>query len=121
MEFLFTREQEELRKEVHDVLEKHLKLGHFKVRTDSWGGERHSEGVKVLSDEMVERGWCGMTWPKEYGGQEKTYQDRGLPMRTRGTDFHDILNSPAGRGAMTYTLEPFAKCCCSLPATSNML
>ncbi|MFC1965407.1 acyl-CoA dehydrogenase family protein [Chloroflexota bacterium] len=76
MEFLFTKEQEELRQEVREVLEKHLKLGHFKVMTDGWSGHRHDEGIKALSKEMVERGWCGMTWPKEYGGRGKTYLDR---------------------------------------------
>ncbi|MFC1940687.1 acyl-CoA dehydrogenase family protein [Chloroflexota bacterium] len=76
MEFLFTKEQEELRQEVREVLEKHLKLGHFEVMTDGWNWHRHDEGIKALSKEMVERGWCGMTWPKEYGGGGKTYLDR---------------------------------------------
>ena len=25
---------------------------------------------------MAERGWIGMTWPKKYGGQERTYVDK---------------------------------------------
>ena len=76
MEFEFTKEQEELRKEVDEVLENHLKLGHFKIMTDGWNRQRRTEGTEALSKEMVEHGWCGMTWPKEYGGQGKTYLDR---------------------------------------------
>jgi hypothetical protein len=29
---------------------------------------------------MAQKGWIGMTWPKEYGGQGKTYVDRTILM-----------------------------------------
>ena len=76
MEFQFTDEQEALRKEVDEVLERHLQLGHFKIMTDGWMRQPRNEGTEALSKEMVERGWCGMTWPKEYGGHGRTYLDR---------------------------------------------
>ncbi|MDY7019540.1 MAG: acyl-CoA dehydrogenase family protein [Chloroflexota bacterium] len=79
MEFEFTKEQDELREEVREVIEKHIKLGNHKVMSDSFFIERKEEdmaGAEALSKEMAEHGWCGMTWPKENGGREMSYLDR---------------------------------------------
>ncbi len=76
MDFRFTEEQEQLRHEVHEVLEKHLKLGNIRIMTDGWTRQGVNPGTIALSTEMAARGWCGMTWPKEYGGKGRTYLDR---------------------------------------------
>ena len=76
MDFGFTEEQEKFRQEVRDFLEEKVKSGAFKVSSNGWV-EGHSQ---EFSKEMSKRGLVGMTWPKEYGGQERTYIDRTILM-----------------------------------------
>ena len=37
---------------------------------DSLGNRRDYD--QAFSRKMAERGWIGMTWPKQYGGHERT-------------------------------------------------
>ncbi|MFH2013282.1 MAG: acyl-CoA dehydrogenase family protein [Pseudomonadota bacterium] len=76
MEFGFTREQEKLRAEVRDFLETKVRDGEFQVKSNVWV-EGHSQ---KLSKEMSKKGWIGMTWPEEYGGQNRSYIDRTIVM-----------------------------------------
>ncbi|MFC1820559.1 acyl-CoA dehydrogenase family protein, partial [Thermodesulfobacteriota bacterium] len=72
MKFSLTAKQEAFRKEIRDFLTTELNgecffdSGHGLVGTDSFD----------FSKKMAERGWIGMTWPKEYGGQERTYVEK---------------------------------------------
>jgi len=76
MEFGFTKEQEQFREEVRSFLEEELAKGGFVCRSNQW-----VEGVsKEFSRKVAERGWIGMTWPKEYGGQGRSYIDRAILM-----------------------------------------
>ena len=36
----------------------------------------HSEFDADFTRKVAARGWIGMTWPKRYGGQERSYLDR---------------------------------------------
>ncbi len=76
MDFGFTKEQESFRQEVRDFLEKKIECGAFEIISNGWLENSSQE----FSKEMSERGWIGMTWPKEYGGQERTYMDRAILM-----------------------------------------
>jgi len=40
-------------------------------RARSWSG-----GSRAFSRKLGERGWIGMTWPKRYGGHERSYAER---------------------------------------------
>jgi len=40
-------------------------------RARSWSG-----GSREFSRKLGERGWIGMTWPKRYGGHERSYAER---------------------------------------------
>jgi acyl-CoA dehydrogenase len=40
-------------------------------RSRSWSG-----GSRAFSKKLGERGWIGMTWPKKYGGHERSYAER---------------------------------------------
>jgi len=40
-------------------------------RSRSWSG-----GSRAFSKKLGERGWIGMTWPKKYGGYERSYAER---------------------------------------------
>ncbi len=72
MDFKFTKEQEELRKQVRDFLEDELKKGSFKTHCDAWMGGYSRE----FSKKMGEKGWIGVCWPKDRCGQGKSYIDR---------------------------------------------
>lgn len=84
MDFGFTREQEELRKEVREFLEEEIAAGTFSphVGTPIAGSHLLSEGALTsgrsmeFSRKMAKRNWIGFTWPKKYGGQERSYVDK---------------------------------------------
>ena len=60
-----------LRLEVRDFL--NAELSHLKPsdRANSW-----SEADEDFTKKLGAKGWIGMTWPKKYGGQEKTMLER---------------------------------------------
>ena len=72
MDFAFTREQEQFRQEVRGFLEQELRQGTFRPREDGfWRGYS-----REFSRKVGEKGWIGLTWPREYGGQGRGYLDR---------------------------------------------
>jgi alkylation response protein AidB-like acyl-CoA dehydrogenase len=62
---------EALRLEVRDFLESERRAGTWGGVGQSWGGHNPE-----LSRKLGARGWIGMTWPKRYGGGERTYLER---------------------------------------------
>src|SRR3990172_2364601 len=72
MDFKFTAEQEAFRKEVRDFLEAEIKAGTFEPGCDAWIQGYSPEFTKKVS----KKGWIGLTWPKEYGGQGRGHIDR---------------------------------------------
>ncbi|WP_028226355.1 acyl-CoA dehydrogenase family protein [Paraburkholderia ferrariae] len=60
-----------LREEVREFLIKNLSSIPMHMRARSWHGFDAEFSRKV-----AERGWVGMTWPKKYGGQERTMLER---------------------------------------------
>jgi len=72
MRLAFTKEQEEFRQEVRDFLKAELEAGTFTTTAGVMVGKPSQE----FSKKMAKKGWIGITWPKEYGGQERTYVDK---------------------------------------------
>jgi len=72
MDFAFTEEQEKFRKEVRDFLEGEIKQGLWEPECDAWI-ERYDPG---FTKRVAAKGWIGLTWPKEYGGQGRSFVDR---------------------------------------------
>ncbi|MEE8556821.1 MAG: acyl-CoA dehydrogenase family protein [Myxococcota bacterium] len=72
MDFLETPEQERLRESVRAFLRDDPSVRTRSVQEDGWivGFDRS------FSRRLAERGWIGMTWPRPYGGAERTYLDR---------------------------------------------
>ncbi len=73
MRFVFTPEQEAWRREIQDFL-KDNPPEKFPIQSgeDSWGhGAFSYEFVRLLG----QKGWLSLTWPKEYGGQERPWMD----------------------------------------------
>ena len=60
-----------LRQQLRELLESERRAGTWKVDGRSWGGYNPE-----LSRKLGDAGFIGMTWPKQYGGHERTYLDR---------------------------------------------
>lgn len=61
-----------VRAEVREFLAAERAAGTFDSRVDAW-----LSGVDAaFSKKLGDRGWIGMTWPKEYGGHERSAMER---------------------------------------------
>ena len=63
------QEAEELRSEVRAFLKEEIEAGTFDPQAGRGGNEEFSRKVG-------DKGWIGITWPKEYGGQERSFLER---------------------------------------------
>ncbi len=72
MDFGFTLEQESFRQEVRDFMEAEISQGTFQPICDGWIQGYSPEFTR----KVAAKGWIGLTWPKEYGGQERSNIDR---------------------------------------------
>jgi len=72
VDFGFTDEQNIFRQEVRDFLEGEIKNGYWEPACDAWVQGFDPEFTK----RVARRGWIGLTWPREYGGQERSHMDR---------------------------------------------
>ena len=61
-----------LRGEVRAFLAEERAAGGYEPRCDAWLSGHAPE----FSHRLAERGWVGMTWPRRYGGQERSYMER---------------------------------------------
>lgn len=68
MDFSYTAEEEELRAKVREFIAENL-TAEIDAELDAGRSRRSSPLVKALYDEIVQRGWMAISWPKEYGGQ----------------------------------------------------
>ena len=64
-------EAERLRQEVREFLRTELPKLSSEERPRTWGGHN-----PAFSKKLAARGWIGMTWPKQYGGHERTFLER---------------------------------------------
>src|SRR5919112_3533537 len=65
-------EAEDLRAEVRAFLSEELAAGAFEPRCDGWFNGYSPE----FSRKLGKRSWLGMTWPKRYGGHERSSLER---------------------------------------------
>jgi len=72
VDFSFTEEQHRFRQEVRNFLEEEIKSGYWEPACDAWVQGFDPEFTK----RVAQKGWIGLTWPKEYGGQERSHIDR---------------------------------------------
>ena len=61
----------DLRAEVREFIAGELRAGSFQRNPDGW-----DVWDEDFSRKVGQRGWIGMTWPKQYGGQERTALER---------------------------------------------
>ena len=97
---------EQVRAEVREFLAAELAAGTFTTHVDTW-----LSGVDpAFSKKLGERGWLGMTWPKEYGGHERSAMERyavteellaaGAPVAA-----HWIADRQSGPNLLSYGTE----------------
>lgn len=65
-------ETEELRREIRQFLKEEIENGLIETKCDCW----LSGFSEDFSRKMGARGWIGMTWPKKYGGGERSSVER---------------------------------------------
>lgn len=63
-----------LREEIRQFLDRERRAGSFKPHLG------HGEFDVAFSRKLGERGWIGMTWPRKYGGHERTHLERFVVM-----------------------------------------
>lgn len=68
----FDDRSDALREEVRDFIASELQSGGFTPQADAWV----SAADPAFSRKMGTRGWLGMTWPTEYGGQDRPFSHR---------------------------------------------
>jgi alkylation response protein AidB-like acyl-CoA dehydrogenase len=71
MDFSFTPEQEQFRQEVRAFCREAV----ADERMRALIGVGHEDHDPILYRKIAERGWIGMQWPREYGGQERSRVD----------------------------------------------
>lgn len=76
MRFEFTEEQKKFRDEIKEFLEKELKAATFETHC----GPLVEGPSHAFSKKLAEKGWIGLTWPKKYGGQGRSYVDKLILM-----------------------------------------
>ncbi|HXC38226.1 MAG TPA: acyl-CoA dehydrogenase family protein, partial [Burkholderiales bacterium] len=69
--FTLPPECEQLRREVRQFLAETIPNRTPEQRAESWSGFDRQFSLKLGA-----RGWIGMTWPKKYGGHERTSIER---------------------------------------------
>ena len=72
MDFKLTEEQKKFRQEVRDFLEGEIRQGLWEPSCDAWIMGYDLEFTK----RVAQKGWIGLTWPKEHGGQGRSFIDR---------------------------------------------
>ena len=106
MDFSFTEEQRKFRQEVRDFLEKEIRQGSFTPNCDVWMTGNSPE----FSRKVAQKGWIGIHWPKEYGGQGRSWTDRLIfteEMLRYGapTACHWFADRQVGRAILAYGTE----------------
>jgi alkylation response protein AidB-like acyl-CoA dehydrogenase len=106
MDFGFTEEQNKLRQEVRSFLEDEIKKGYWEPACDAWIQDFDPEFTK----RVAQRGWIGLTWPEEYGGQGRSYIDRLIlteEMLRYGAPaaYHWFADRQIGGSVVTYGTE----------------
>jgi acyl-CoA dehydrogenase len=81
-------ECEQLRKEVRAFLAEEIAAGTF----DPHKPQREDSDNPEFSKRVGERGWLGMTWPRKYGGHERSFLERYVV-----TEEMRVANAPVRR------------------------
>jgi 3-oxocholest-4-en-26-oyl-CoA dehydrogenase alpha subunit len=70
MNFDFSEEQVEFLKDVNEFLEEHRHIDIMDVTRENMAQICDTPERRAFMKKIADKGWLGITWPKEYGGQE---------------------------------------------------
>ena len=70
MDFEFSAEQQEFSQAVSDYLDANLDPEVFDVTRENMAQIVDTPKRRAFMGKLAEKGWLGLTWPKEHGGQE---------------------------------------------------
>ena len=73
MDFRFTEEQEDFRREVREFLAENLGEDWNGIVPDDYFTDENWRTIRNLTGKLVERGWLTLAWPEEYGGQGRPH------------------------------------------------
>ncbi len=76
MEFVFTPEQEVLRHEIQEFLAEHLTPEVMAENDTADVVRERGPHTRALYQKIAERGWLAASWPKRWGGQERSKTDQ---------------------------------------------
>ena len=75
MEFAFTAEQEALRSDVQQFIAENV-TDEIISELEDTGIRRRGPKTREMYRKIAERGWIGISWPTEYGGQDGSRIDQ---------------------------------------------
>lgn len=94
MDFEFTSEQEQFRQQVRDFFASN-------VTPDMLSGEEADDHNGKVYKLLADKGWLGMAWPEEYGGQNRTHIEQAIFSE-------ELARSGVNVGAYNSTVRYFA-------------
>ncbi len=106
MNFEFTESQNKFRRKVREFVEAEVEAGTFEVTSKAIV----AEVSQSFSKKMAERGWIGVNWPKEYGGQGKGQVDKMILLEElykyqAPTGYHFMAERQIGPSLMKFGTE----------------
>ena len=109
MDFSFTAEQDAFRREVRDFLQRELTPG-FRAQLVESGGEEDARYSPEFSRTLGRKGWIGLSWPQEYGGQGLGYVERmtyeeEMSLAQAPTSYHHAAERQMGPSIVSHGTE----------------
>ncbi|MFQ5861125.1 MAG: acyl-CoA dehydrogenase family protein [Dehalococcoidia bacterium] len=77
MEFRFTQQEEAWRQEVREFFQREI-TPEFLRRLQEQSPENTNRHSRELYSKIAQRGWLGLSWPREYGGQERSHYETAI-------------------------------------------
>src|SRR3546814_72173 len=69
MDFAFNADEESLRASVQRFIREHITDEVREELVNAHAGRGKGPALLAVQEEIYERGWLAISWPKEYGGQ----------------------------------------------------
>ncbi len=100
MDYKFTEEQKELKKEIHDFFSQEMRNAPIDFSTKEvleaqYGSDEGFAFHKQMMRKLAEKGYRTMAWPKEYGGKGASFVDQFIFNEAQG-----YYNAPGKEGGI---------------------
>jgi len=111
MDFSFTPEQERFRQEIREFLRQEITPEFRRQLEEEAGEEWQLRGHSLeFSRKLGQKGWIGLAWPKEYGGQglgyiERLIYDEEMSLGEAPTAYHHAAERQFGPSIILHGTE----------------